>query len=218
MVREVRTGADFDEESIQAWYGPIRPLSPHQAADLFNGSGIRWAVVGGRAARVGAKESRHHEDTDVELPLAQLGRLREHLSGWHLWQNDDGALSPLLPDDDLRAGVTQLWLRRDSSQPWVLDLLLVPGDGEQWVYRRDDRVRLPWDRAHREVDGVSYVRPEIALLFKAKHDRPKDRADLAAARLTEDGRAWLIERLREQGHDAWAELAAQETRWRGLRL
>ena len=33
------------------------------------------------------------------------------------------------------------------------------------------------------VDGVEYLRPEVALLFKAKHDRPKDHADLLAARL-----------------------------------
>lgn len=218
MVREVRTVADFDAESIQAWYGPVRPLLPRQVADLFNGSGIRWAVAGGRAARVGAKESRQYEDTDVELPLAHLGLLRQHLADWHLWQVDDGSLRPLLPDEELRDGVHQLWMRRDSASPWELELLFVPGDGEQWVYRRDERVTLPWDRVHRAVAGVTYLRPEIALLFKAKNDRPKDRADLAAAQLTVDGRAWLIEQLRDQGHDEWAELATHETRWRGLRL
>ena len=167
---------------------------------------------------MGATTQRHHEDTDVEVPSAQLPLLREHLADWHLWQADDGSLRPLLADDELRPEVTQLWLRRDSSQPWVLDLLLVPGDGSTWVYRRDDRVRLPWSRAHQVVAGVSYVRPEIALLFKAKSDRPKDRADLAAAQLTADGRAWLFERLREQGHDEWAARVGHETRWRDLRL
>jgi hypothetical protein len=218
MVRVVRAGADFDEESFQAWYGPVRGLTPREVADLFVGSGIRWAVAGGRAARVGAKQSRHHEDTDVEVPATQLGRLREHLAEWHLWQVDDGGLRPLLADDELRPGVHQLWLRRDSSQPWVLDVLLVPGDGEEWVYRRDEDVRLPWSRAHWVVGDATYVRPEIALLFKAKHDQSKDRSDLAAARLTEDGRAWLVERLRAEGRHEWAELATHETRWRDLRL
>jgi hypothetical protein len=214
----VRTGADFDEESFQAWYGPIAALSPAQVAELFAGSEIRWAVVGGRAARVAASQTRHHEDTDVEVPLAQLPALRDHLADWHLWQNEGGALRPLLPDDELRDGVNQLWLRRDSRSPWLLDLLLVPGDGTEWVYRPDERVRLPWSRAHRVVDGVRYVRPEIALLFKANSDRPKDRADLAAARLDTDGRAWLVARLRELGLDTWADLAAKESRWRDLRL
>lgn len=218
MVREVRTGADFDEQSFQHWYGPIAGLDPRQVADLFSGSGLRWAIAGGRAARVGARAHRHHEDTDVEIPMVQLPALREHLAGWHLWEADDGALRPLLPADDLRPGVNQLWLRRNSSQPWVLDLLLVPGDGSEWVYRRDERLRLPWARAHHVVEGITYVKPEISLLFKAKQNRPKDREDLAAARLTEDGRAWLADRLREQGHAAWAELAVAQTRWRNLRL
>jgi hypothetical protein len=153
----------------------------------------------------------------VEVPLAQLARLREQLTGWHLWQADDGSLRPLLPDDSLRDGVNQLWVRRDSASPWVLDIQLVPGDGSNWVYRRDQSVRLPWSRAHWEVDGATYVRPEVALLFKAKHNRPKDRADLEAARLTADGRSWLVERLRAEGRDEWAELAGNETRWRDLR-
>lgn len=217
MTPAVGTGTDFDEESFQAWYGPIQGLAPAAVADLFAGSGIRWAVAGGRAARVGARVSRHHEDTDIEVPVCQLALLREHLSRWHLWQADDGSLRPLLPADELRPGVHQLWMRRDSAHPWVLDVLLVPGDGSEWAYRRDERVRLPWSRAHHLVDGVCYVRPEVALLFKAKNDRPKDRADLAAARLTADGRSWLVERLREQGFDEWATLAAAETRWNRLR-
>lgn len=218
MARVVRSGADFDEESFQAWYGPIAGLEPRQVAALFNGSGLRWAVVGGRAARVGARQTRHHEDTDVEVPFAQLDLLRRHLENWHLWQVDGGSRRPLLLEDDLRPGLHQLWLRRDSGSPWVLDLLLVPGDGKEWVYRPDESVRFPWRRAHHVVDGVTYARPEIALLFKSNSDRPKDRADLAAARLTEDGRSWLIDRLREQGRHEWADLAATETRWRDLRL
>lgn len=74
------------------------------------------------------------------------------------------------------------------------------------VFKRDDRVRLPWSRALHEVDGVSYLRPEIALLHKAHLDRPKDRADLAAAVLDPDARAWLASTLDLLGYDEWAHL------------
>jgi hypothetical protein len=37
-------------------------------------------------------------------------------------------------------------------------------------------------------------------------DRPKDRADLAAARLDPDARAWLAGTLEQLGHHAWAHL------------
>ena len=68
-------------------------------------------------------------------------------------------------------------------------------------------VRLPWARAVHTVDGISYFRPEVALLFKARPDRPKDRADLAAARLDPAGRAWLADTLELLGHHEWARLA-----------
>ena len=50
------------------------------------------------------------------------------------------------------------------------------------------------------------LRPEIALLYKARLDRPKDRADLAAAALDADARAWLADTLDRLGYRAWAKL------------
>jgi hypothetical protein len=56
------------------------------------------------------------------------------------------------------------------------------------------------------IEGVRYLRPEIALLYKARLDRPKDRADLAAAALDADARAWLAGTLDRLGHRGWANL------------
>ena len=83
----------------------------------------------------------------------------------------------------------QLWVRREARQPWRFEFLLDRlSMDEEWVYKRDVRVRLPWDRAVRTIGGVGYLRPEVALLFTANHDWPKDRADLLAARLDPAGR------------------------------
>ena len=79
--------------------------------------------------------------------------------------------------------------------------------GTEWVFKRDESVRLPWDRAAHSVAGVGHLRPEVALLFKAKHDRPKDRADLLAAHLEPSGRGWLADTLDLLGHREWAGLA-----------
>ncbi len=73
---------------------------------------------------------------------------------------------------------------------------------EEWVFKRDHSVRVPWDRALHQIDGVTYLRPELALLFKAGQDRE----DLAAARLTAEGRQWLAATLERLGHTTWAEL------------
>lgn len=196
---------DLDEAAFQALYGRWDPPPPAQVAGLLAGSGVRWWIAGGWAARAGAPP-RPHDDTDIAVRLSDLDGLRRHLSGWHLWEASSGTLRPLLPGDTLTPGCEQLWGRRDTQHPWQLDLLLDRSDAE-WVFKRDSRVRLPWPRALHDVDGVPHLRPEVALLHKAHLDRPKDRADLAAARLTPDARAWLAGTLGLLGQHDWAAAA-----------
>ena len=75
---------------------------------------------------------------------------------------------------------------------------------------------MPWDRALYTVDGVPYLRPELALLHKAHLDRPQDRADLAAARLEPGARAWLAQTLDRLGYHAWARgVLTPGDRWPG---
>ncbi len=193
---------DMDEDSFQALYGRWSPLDPAGVAALLEGSGVRWWIVGGRAARSGAGP-RHHEDTDVAICVADVPALRGHLSGWHLWEPSERSIRPLRPGDELGPGQEQLWLRRDAYHPWVADLLLQHHE-HAWVFKKDARVQLPWDRALHTVDGVRYLRPEVALLHKAHLDRPKDRADLTAAVLTSDARVWLANALELLGYHAWA--------------
>jgi hypothetical protein len=193
---------DLDEESFQLLYGRVDPFSPEQVAELFAPLGIRWWIVGGRAARFGA-EPRHHEDLDVAVSRAALADVRQALSAWHLWEANSGSLRPLLPGAPLSEDCEQLWVRQDSEHPWRLDLLFQRGD-EEWVFKRDERVRVPWDRALHTVDGLPYLRPELALLHKAHLDRPKDRADLAAAQLDPEAREWLARTLELVGEDSWA--------------
>lgn len=108
----------------------------------------------------------------------------------------------------LTAGCHQLWVRHDSRQPWRMEFLVdYVSTDEEWVFKGDTGVRVPWARAAHTVDGIHYIRPEIALLYKASQDRPKDRADLAAARLDPDSRGWLADTLERLGHHEWAGLA-----------
>jgi hypothetical protein len=192
----------LDDATFARLYGPWAALTPAEVADLLDGSGVRWWIAGGRAARIGAPP-RAHDDTDVAIRLADLPGLRDHLAGWHLWQPFDGAIKPLLAGDDLRADQEQLWLRREAGQPWVADILLQRGD-DAWVFKKDGRVRLPWERALHVVDGINYLRPELALLHKAHLNRPKDNADLRAATLDDAARDWLAATLAMLGYAEWA--------------
>jgi hypothetical protein len=195
---------DLDEDALQLLYGAWDPLLPEQVRDLLAGVRVRWYVAGGRAARVGAP-ARLHSDTDVVVRATDVDALRAALAAWHLWEANSGALRPLLPGAALSQGCEQLWLRRDATQPWRLDLPLDQcSTDDEWVFKRDARVRLPWSRAVHTTAGITYLRPEVALLYKARAARPKDQADLAAARLDNVGRAWLAETLELLGHHAWA--------------
>ena len=82
----------------------------------------------------------------------------------------------------------------------MLDILLNPDRDGQWVNRRLPRHVAPvaevtWLAA----DGVRYLRPEIALLFKAKLHRAKDDRDLRVTwpLLSEPARGWLLDALAE---------------------
>ena len=82
-----------------------------------------------------------------------------------------------------------------------------PGGPEEFVCRRDERIRMPLSQAVWTKDGVPYLAPEIQLLFKAKAPRGKDRRDFddclpllsvqqreflrAALLLTLPGHEWL---------------------------
>ena len=86
-------------------------------------------------------------------------------------------------------------------------MFLEPGDGETWICRRDPRLRLPYEAiVDRSADGVSYLRPEAVLLFKAKATRSKDVGDFERAlpRLDPAQRDWLAGALAtvHPGH-AW---------------
>jgi hypothetical protein len=195
---------DLDEGAFQSLYGRWNPLEPAAVGELLSTSAAQWWIVGGRAVRAGAPR-RHHADTDIAVRLEDLDELRSALAAWHLWEAHHGTLRPLLPGDTLAEGREQLWARRDARQPWQLDIQL-DRSADEWVFKRDARIRAPWPRALHAIDGIPYLRPELALLHKAHLDRPKDRADLAVAQLDPAARVWLAATLEQLGHHSWAHL------------
>jgi hypothetical protein len=197
----------LDAEAFQSLYGRWDPLTTDAVARLLAPTTVRWYVAGGRAARAGAA-ARRHEDTDVVVSMDDLAELRSALADWDLWEAHAGALRPLLPGLSLTENREQLWARLDAHHPWQLDVLL-DRSGDEWIFKRDASIRLPWERALHSVDGVPHLRPELALLHKAHLDRPKDRADLQAAVLDPRARAWLADTLDHLGYAEWSELARQ---------
>nr|WP_260174879.1 hypothetical protein [Streptomyces sp. PanSC19] len=79
---------------------------------------------------------------------------------------------------EVLAAVRQTWLRDPATGNYLLDVFREPHDGDTWICRRDERIRIPYSGIiHHTQDGIPYLAPELVLLFKAKHVRRKDQSD-----------------------------------------
>ncbi|MEJ1088619.1 hypothetical protein WDU99_09850 [Microbacterium sp. Mu-80] len=196
----------LEEEAFQRLYGRWAVRTPQDVARLFDGYAGVWWIAGGWALEAFTGVSRHHDDTDPSVLKAQLPMLRRHLAGrLHTWTASSGALKPLLPDhrpdadatELLPDGCNQLWTRPDADHPWEYDILLAPGTLDEWVYRRDEMIRMPMTEALWVRDGIRYLQPEIQLLYKAKGLREKDQVDFEATlpHLDARRRDWLSDAL-----------------------
>ncbi|HEX3326195.1 MAG TPA: hypothetical protein VHV50_04290 [Actinomycetota bacterium] len=197
---------ELDEPLIQQLYGRWLPMSPVEVAALFDGAPFPWWIAGGLAIEAAAGAPRRHWDTDVVVLKRDLEAMRDWLAEFHLWEVEGGTLRPLLRRDRMSSDRDQLWMRRDASSPWLLDLLLSPAEGHEWLYKRDHSVHRPLDDIGHRIGGVPYLRPSIVLLFKAKAHRPQDEADLSSVlpRLSQDERGWLAGALhKEQPDHPW---------------
>jgi hypothetical protein len=186
---------ELTDDEIEELYGPWAPPAPEDVGAILGD--LTWWIAGGWSLELFSGISRPHHDLDVCVARSDLPRVREQLADLHLWTAQDGALKPLLWFAELPPEYEQLWLRRNATSPWLLDLLLQPVDDGDWVFKKDARVRVPMERAVVRTRGIAHLAPEIALLHKAHLCRPQDEQDLAAVLplLDEDRRGWLRDTL-----------------------
>lgn len=149
---------------------------------------VPWWLAGGCPldAFLG-RQTRDHADIDVSVLRRDQAAVRAHLAAWDLHVADPpGTLRPWTSDV---ATAHDVWCRRTPGEPWAFQLMLEDSDGDDWVYRRDPRVRRPIASL-----GDRVLVPEVQLLYKSKDPRPKDLADraLVLPLLSETAREWLV--------------------------
>jgi hypothetical protein len=157
------------------------PWRPRDAAQRLAGVEAPWYVAAGWAIDLFlGEERREHEDLEIGVPFDRFEEIAAALAGLDLFVPiGGGTLEPLA--DELLDGSHQTWALDVAANEWRIDVFREPSENGQWVSRRDERIRLPYDELiERTTDGIPYARPEVVLLFKAKQARPKDEADLAA--------------------------------------
>ena len=187
-----------------------KPCEPAAAAGWLAGLDTPWWIAGGWAIELFCGHAtRPHADLDVGCFREDLAAVRACLPGWTVCSAREGVLRGLEPGEAPDADVHSLWCRPEGAAAWWLELMLDEREGDEWVYRRCPEIRLPArDLFVRARDGTPHLRPEVQLLYKARHRRPRDDEDLEAAAPLLDPPAarWLREALErsEPGHP-WLE-------------
>lgn len=181
--------------------------TPAEVAQRLAGVSVPWCVAAGWALDLfRGGQTRVHGDIEIAIPEAGFPEVRRRFPGYVF----DAAGSGRIWEDarpETLAAVHQTWLRDPATGNYLLDVFREPHDGDTWICRRDARIRLPYSEiVHHTEDGIPYLAPELVLLFKAKHARPKDRRDFdtTVPHLTRTQRATLVELLARihPGH-AW---------------
>jgi len=176
---------------------------PSDAGRLFDRlCGGRWWIAGGWAIDLWlGRQSRPHVDLDVAVLRSDQYQVQQHLQhrGWDLRVAvAPGVLAPWEAGQPLGPGTHAAWCRPGPSSRWAFELLFNDDDGDDWLFRRDHRIRRPLRQLGMTTpSGIPHLRPEVVLLYKAKQQRPSDQADLRVAlpRLSLAGREWLADAI-----------------------
>jgi hypothetical protein len=181
------------EPELELW----DPWTPAEVAAELEGVEATWYVLAGWALDLfHGRQTREHEDIEIGVPADKFGAIREALADLDLFVVGDGRAWPLSPA--ALSAHRQTWAREPQSGLWRVDVIRERWDRDVWVYRHDPRIRIPGSElVARTSDGIPYVRPDVALLFKSRQTRPKDEKDFAAVLplLDEERRAWLADTL-----------------------
>lgn len=152
--------------------------TPGEVTRRLAGVTTHWYVAAGWALDLfRGKQTREHGDLEIAIPAASFPEVRDRFPGHafdavsrgRIWEN---------ATPEVLAVTHQTWLRDPATGNYLLDVFREPHDGTTWICRHEETIRLPYSQLiqHTE-DGIPYLAPELVLLFKAKHARPKDQAD-----------------------------------------
>lgn len=170
--------------------------TPGDVARRLDGIAAPWCVAAGWALDLfRGTRTRAHGDIEIAVPAARFPEVRARFPGLLLDAVGTGRIWEDAGPEAL-AATHQTWLRDAATGDYLLDVFREPHDGDTWICRHHPSIRLPYDDIIRRTpDGIPYLVPELVLLFKAKHARPKDQADFdrTLPHLTADRRGTLAD-------------------------
>lgn len=201
---------------------PWERLEDQAVATLLSATTVRWWLSGGAALdRWLGRPIRPRRNTDVSVVaadlLALIASLPQGFSAWVPVDTEDGGglgdstvpYGTVPADADLH----HVLIHDDAVGAWVLQVNVEDGtrgpsgDAGRWVYKRDPRLQLPWDRAVVDLAGIPTGAPEVQLVWKALRPRPEDDLDKDAVvpELSDEARAWYERSILSiHPHSSWS--------------
>ncbi|WP_373862849.1 nucleotidyltransferase domain-containing protein [Nocardia amamiensis] len=160
------------EEAAELWTAWI----PAEVAERMSSVTVPWCIAAGWALDLfTGGGARQHDDLEIAVPQQSFSEVAAAFPGFEWDVVGDGRVWPFPAQ---AANHHQTWLRDPATGRYRLDVFREPHVGDRWVCRRDPSITLPYDELILHTsDGIPYITPEVALLFKAKARRDKDEAD-----------------------------------------
>lgn len=169
-------GVVLDDEELEARWA--HAWHPGEIARRLAGVSTPWYVAAGWALDLFRGErTRPHGDLEIAVPVAGFAEIRDRFPG-HAFDVASAGRVWFDAEAEVLATTHQTWMRDLATGGWVCDVFREPHDGDTWICRRDESIRLRYGViVERTADRIPFLAPEVALLFKAKEVRPKDQQD-----------------------------------------
>jgi hypothetical protein len=177
-------------------------------AEVMRGFAHSWWVAGGWAVDLFVgRVTREHGDIEIGAFRDTQHALHAHLRRFKLFKAVDGAFVPWDAGEDIVLPEFQIQATHASLPRGELQVFLDNRVGDRWICRRNPEITRPIGEVTFAARGVRILRPQIQLLFKAKHhELPKNEHDftLVTPLLEPEQRTWLKEAITatHPGH-AW---------------
>ena len=158
-------------------------MQPCDVHKLLSGAPFQWWIAGGWALDLFmGEQTRPHFDIDVAIARKGQNAAQQHLSEWDfayaLRKGNEIVLRPWEPGQVLGREIHGIWARQTPDSPWSFEFCLHEIDDGIWTFRYHGAVQHPLGRVGGcTPEGIRYLKPEIALLYKAARMRPVDVQD-----------------------------------------
>nr|WP_272898777.1 hypothetical protein [Paenibacillus sp. MMS18-CY102] len=168
----------------------------HSLASLMNNYDKPWCIAGGWAIDLFLGHvTRKHADIEIIILREDQADLQHYLSGYSFQKVRNGQIEPWLINEKLELPIHEAYAANANAK---LEILLNDSVADEWVYRRDGRVKRPLSEIIYFYNGIPYLNPALVLLYKSKEPRAKDEQDFQTVymHLEKQDKLWLKDAIK----------------------